>query len=82
MFLAVAPDPQPQPGRERIDDGDADAVQAARYFVGILVEFSAGVQLGHDDFGRGNAFLGMNIGRNAAPVVGDGDRAIGIERDA
>jgi len=28
-------------------------LQSAGHLVGILVEFSAGVQLGHDDLGRG-----------------------------
>ena len=52
VFLAVAPDGQLEPGGERVDHRDADAVQAARYFIGVLVEFSAGMELGHDDFGR------------------------------
>ena len=43
MFLAVAPDPQLQLARQRVDDGDADAVQAAGNLVGVLVELSAGV---------------------------------------
>jgi len=29
MLLAVAPDAQLEPGRQRVDDGDADAMQAA-----------------------------------------------------
>ena len=33
MLVATAPDPQLQRDRERIDDGDADAVQAARDLV-------------------------------------------------
>ena len=41
-----------QPGRQRVDDRHADAVQAARDLVGVLVELAAGVQLGEDDFGR------------------------------
>ena len=80
MLLAVAPDPQRQPARKRVDDGNADAVQPARHFVGILIEFSAGVQLGHDDLRRRDTLLAMNIRRNPAPVVGDGDRTVGIER--
>ena len=80
MLLAVAPDPEPEPGRKRVDDGDADAVQAAGNLVGVLVEFSAGVQLGHDDLGRRYALLAVDVGRNAASVVGDGDRAVGVER--
>ena len=55
-------------------------MQAARDFVGVLVEFSAGVELGHDDLGGGHAFALVNVGRNAAAVVAHGARAVGIER--
>ena len=81
VLLAVAPDPQEQLAGQRVDDGDADAVQSAGDLVGILVEFSAGVQLGHDDFGRGNAFTLVNVDGNAAAVVAHGDRTVGVEDD-
>ena len=80
VFLAVAPDGQLEPAGERVDHRDADAMQAARDFVGILVEFSAGVELGHDDLGGGHAFALVDVGRNAAAVVAHGARAVGIER--
>jgi hypothetical protein len=81
MLLAVAPDPELQLARQRIHHGDADAVQAARDLVGVLVEFSARVQLGHDDLGRGYAFALVNVDRNAAAVVAHRHRAVGIEHD-
>ena len=81
MLLAVAPDPQLQLARQRVDDGDADAVQAARHLVGILVEFSARVQLGHDDLGGGNALALVDVDRDAATVVAHGDGAVGVEHD-
>ena len=81
MLLAVAPDPQLQLARQRVDDGDADAVQAAGDLVGILVEFSARMQLGHDDLGGGNAFALVDVDGNAAAVVAHGDRAVGVEHD-
>ena len=81
MLLAVAPDPQLQLARQRVDHGDADAVQAAGNLVGILVEFSARMQLGHDDLGRRDAFALVDVDRNAAAVVAHGDRAVGIEHD-
>ena len=81
MFLAVAPDPQQQLAGQRIDDGDADAVQAAGNLVGVLVKFSAGVQLGHDDLGRRDAFALVNVDRNAAAVVAHRHRAVSIEDD-
>jgi hypothetical protein len=39
------------------------------------------VELGHDDLGRRDAFLGMDAGRDTAAIVLDGDGAVGIERD-
>jgi len=51
MLLAVAPDGELEPRRQRIHHRDADAVQAARDLVGILVELTAGMELGHDDLG-------------------------------
>ena len=79
VLQPVAPDAQHERRRQRVDDRDADAVQAARNLVGVLVELSAGVQLGHDDLGRRDALLFVDAGRNAAPVVGDGARAVGVE---
>ena len=81
MFLAVAPNGQVQPRRQRIHDRHADAVQTAGDLVGILVEFSACMELGHDDLGPGNAFLGMDVDRNAAAIVFDRDRAVGVQDD-
>jgi len=56
-------------------------VEAAGDLVRILIEFSTGVQDGHDDFCGGSAFLWMNINGNAAAVIADGDRAILMNRD-
>ncbi len=81
MLLAVAPDPQLQLARQRVDHGDADAVQAAGNLVGVLVEFSAGMQLRHDDFGGRDAFTLVDVDRNAAAVVAHGDGAVGVEHD-
>ncbi len=81
VLFAVAPDRELEPGRQRVDDRDADAVQAAGDLVGVLVEFSAGVQLGHDDFGGRHAFVLVDVGRDAAAVVEHRAGAVGIERD-
>ena len=79
IFLAVAPDAQIEPFGQRIDDRDADAMQAAGDLVGVLLEFSAGMQLGHDDFGRGDAFFLVDVDRNAAAIVAHGARAVGVQ---
>ena len=80
VFEPVAPDRQLQHGRQRVDHRDADAVQAAGHLVGVLVEFPAGVQLGHDDLGRRDLLLLVDAGRHAATVVGDGAGAVGVQR--
>ena len=79
--LAVAADLELEPGRERVDHRDAHAMQAARDLVGILVKLAAGMQLGHDDLGRRDTLFGVDAGGNAAAIVDDGDRTVGIERD-
>ena len=79
--LAVAPDRELEPARKRVDHRDADAVQAAGDLVGVLVEFSAGMQLGHDDFGGRHAFALVDVGRNAAAVVAHRAGTVGIEGD-
>ena len=81
VLLAVAPDPQFQPAGQRVDDGDADAVQTAGNLVGVLVELSARMELGHDDLGGGNAFTLVDVDRNAAAVVAHGHRIVGVEND-
>ena len=73
---AIAEDDQVQGFRKRVDDGYADAVETAGNLVRVLIEFSAGVQDGHDDFGGGSAFFGMDINGNAAAVVADRDGAV------
>ena len=80
MDLAPSADLELEPVRQRIDHRDADAVQAAGHLVGVLVEFSAGVELGHDDLGRRYTFRRVQVGRDAAAIVGDGARAVRIER--
>jgi hypothetical protein len=80
VVLAVAPNGELEPARQRVHDRDADAVQATGNLVGILVEFPAGMQLGHDDFGCRYAFTFVNVGRDAAPVVPHRAGTIGIER--
>ena len=67
---------------QRIGDRDADAVQAAGGLVDLGVEFAAGVQRAHDHFERRLVLeFRMRIDRNAAAVVGDGDKTVGLHLD-
>ncbi len=79
MLLASAPDGEIQLRRQGVHHRHAHAVQTAGDLVGVLVEFPARVQLGHDDLGRGDAFALVHIGRNTAPVVAHRHRAVGVE---
>ena len=77
----VAPDAQLEPGRQGVDDRDADAVQAAGDGVGLAVEFPAGVQHGEDDLG-GRPLLGrVHVDREATAVVTHPHAAVGEQGD-
>jgi len=80
MHLAVAPDFDVHPFGQRVDHGGADAVQAAGHLVGVLVELAAGVQPGQHHLGGGDAFLVVDVGRDAAAVVAHGDAAVPVQR--
>ena len=56
-------------------------MQAAGDLVGILVELPAGVQLGHDDLGRRDAFALVDVGRDAAAVVATVTEPSGLSVD-
>ena len=79
VLLAVTPDAQAEPLREGVDDGDADAVKAAGDLVGILVELTARMKLGHDDLGGRDPLLLVDVGGDAAAVIGHRHRAVGVE---
>ena len=85
MFLAVPPDIEVQPFGQGVDHRYAHAMQAARHLVGIVVrrilELPARMQLGHDDLGRRHALFLVDAGRNAAAIILDADRPIGVERN-
>ena len=80
VFLALAPDREVEPDGERVDDGDADAVQTAGDLIGALVELAARVQDGHYHLGGGLAGF-VHLSRDAAAVVHDRDAAVLVDRD-
>ena len=68
--------------RQRVDDGDADAMQAAGRLVGAAVELAAGVQHRHDHFERRLLReLRMRIDRHAAAVVEHAEPAAVFQRN-
>ena len=80
-LFAAAPHPHLQLFGERVDDGDADAVQPAGEAIVLLGEFRPGVQPREDHFDAGDAFLRMFVDRHAAPVIGHRHRAVLVQRD-
>ena len=76
---AVAADGGDELLRQGVDDRRADAVQAAGVDVAVAVaELGAGVQRGQDQLQAGLLVLGMDVDRDAAAVVADGDGVAGL----
>ena len=63
---------------KKVDARHTDAVQSARNLVSVRIELSAGVQLGHDDFGGGLPFFLHHVHRNAAAVINHRDRVVEV----
>ena len=69
------------PRGQRVDDREADAVQAAGGDVRAAAELAAGVQLGRHHLDAGQPGLGLLVGRDAAAVVVDLDGVVGVQGD-
>ena len=81
MHLAVAFDGDVEAQGERVDRGGADAVQAAGGLVAGAAELAAGVQAGEHQLDAVEAGFGVDVGGDAAAVVVDLDRAVGVQED-
>lgn len=79
MDLAAAVHLHVEASGEGVDDGRANAVEAAGGRVGAAAELTAGVELGVDDFDAGQALAGDNVDGDASAVVGDGGGVVGVE---
>jgi len=56
-------------------------VQATGDFVGVVVEFTARVEHGHDDLGGWATLFFVNIHRDSTAVVGNADRLVFVDSD-
>ncbi len=56
-------------------------MQSARDFVALAVELAASMQGGEDHFDGRFPLGGMDVDRDAASIVADGGRAIGVHDD-
>ncbi len=65
---------------ERVDDGDADAVQAAGDLIARAAELAAGVQLRQHDGERGHALVLHDVDGDARAPVLDRDGMVGVKR--
>src|SRR5206468_6676655 len=83
VALPVASNGKTQPLGEGIDHGHAHAVQATRDFVGVVVELSTGVKLGHHDLRRRALpfVVFVEFGGNSASVIDYTDRVVRVDRD-
>ena len=79
--LAVAANRGDEPLGERVDDGDADAVEAAGDLVAVAAELAAGVELREDDREGGQPLLLHHVDRDARAPVDDRDGMVGMEGD-
>ena len=61
-----------------VDAADTYAVQTTRDFVAIGVKLTASVQLCEDNLSGGHAFACVHVNGDAAAIVRDGDRMVGV----
>ena len=69
-----------QPFRQRVDNARAHAVQTAGDLIASAAELAARVQHGVDDLERGTSCLRLNVDRNAAAVIHNGDGVALVDR--
>ena len=81
---AVAVDLDDEALGQRVDDADADAVQATGHLVARTTELAAGVQHGEHHLDRALALVRagrVGVDRDATAVVVDAATAVGLQRD-
>ena len=65
---------------QRVDNRHPHPVQTTRHFITVVVELSAGMQHGHDDFSSRDPFL-MHLSRYSTAIVRHGDGFPNMDRD-
>ena len=81
MQLAVAGDLDDHGIRQGVHHRSAHTVETARGLIGLARKLAARVEGAEDDLQSGFVGeLGVRINRDAAPVVGDGDGVIRMQR--
>ncbi len=77
--FAVAADIHLQFGGQSVYNRYTHAVQTAGHLVGVVIELTASMQHGHDNFGGGYTLFFMDIHRDTAAVIRDGNRFIRVD---
>ena len=78
VLLPAAPDADVHGLRQGVHHRRADAVQAARDLVGVLVELAPGVQAREHHLGRRDALL-VHVDGDAAAIVAHGNAAVAVQ---
>ena len=81
VHLATTPDPAVQPGGERIYYRSSYAVQTTWHLIGMATKFSPGMKHRHYRFQSGYTGGGVNIYRNATPIILNTDSTILLKGD-
>ena len=66
---------------QRVDDGNADAMETAGDLVAAAAELAAGMELGEHNLDGRHALVGHHRDGDAAAVVGAGHRPVGVQGD-
>jgi hypothetical protein len=77
--FAVNVDISLAPLAKAVHDRDAYAVQAARNFIRLFIEFAAGMEARHYKLQGAHVFLRVNVHGNAAAVVLDTDNIVAFQ---
>ncbi|MNO00393.1 hypothetical protein D3C81_2202740 [compost metagenome] len=54
-------------------------MQTAGDFIGVIIEFTACVQDGHDHFGRRNALFRVDTGWDTTTIIGNGHGVVSVD---
>ncbi len=77
--LAITTNGQLQLFGEGIHYGNAHTMESAGHLVAVVVEFTTGVEHGHDHFGGGHAFFFVHVHGNTPAIVLNGHGFIRVD---
>ena len=81
VHIAIAADRDVEPLGQRVYHRHTYAVQTAAELIVLIREFTAGVQRRENDLYAGLLLLRVQINRHTPPVIGNGNRTIGMHNN-